>query len=171
MLILWYNKTKIKGGETMKKGEILIEGPAGSFTIKSEDNLTKKLAMMIEVKCLGVKVKDVVKKYGITRSRYYQIKNTFESGGSNALIEKKRGPKSNYVRTETINNQIIRYRFLDPKISPEVIVQKLQQTGYNISIRSVERTITELGLQKKNTPFKSGKKRKGIRGSSKQKKD
>ena len=171
MPIVWYNKVKIKGVKTMKKGTIVIEGPAGSFTIKSDDNLTKKIAMLIEVKCLGVKVKNVVKKYKITCSRYHQIKNAYESGGSNALVEKKRGPKNNYVRTETINNQIIRYRFLDPRITPEVIAQKLKQTGYNISIRSVERTITEFGLQKKNTPFKSGKRRKGNRSSSKQKKD
>jgi transposase len=137
----------------MKKGTITIEGPSGSFNIKSDDNLTKKLAMLIEVKCLGVKVKDVVKKYGITRSRYHQIKNAYKSGGSNALVEKKRGPKTNYVRTEIINNQIIRHRFLDPKITPEVIAQKLKQTGYNISIRSVERTITEFGLQKKKHTF------------------
>lgn len=133
----------------MKKGAIVIEGAAGSFAIKSDDNLTKKLAMLIEVKCLGVKVKDVVKKYEITCSRYHQIKNDYELNGSNALIEKKRGPKKNYVRTETINNQIIRYRFLDPKITSEVIAQKLKQTGYNVSIRSIERTITEFGLQKK----------------------
>ena len=141
----------------MKKGEMLIEGPAGSFTIKSDDNLTKKLAMLMEVKCLGVKVKDVVKKYGITCSRYHQIKNAYQSGGSNALVEKKRGPKKNYVRTETVNNQIIRYKFLDPKMSAEVIAQKMQQLGYKISIRSVERTITELGLQKKTLFLKSGK--------------
>ena len=133
----------------MKKGTITIEGLSGSFVIKSDDILSKKLAMLIEVKCLGVKVKNVVKKYGITRSRYYQIKNAYEAEGSSALVEKKRGPKKNYVRTETINNQIIRYRFLDPKITSEVIAQRLKQTGYNVSIRSIERTITEFGLQKK----------------------
>ena len=63
----------------MKKGTITIEGLSGSFVIKSDDILSKKLAMLIEVKCLGVKVKNVVKKYGITRSRYYQIKNAYEA--------------------------------------------------------------------------------------------
>ena len=68
------------------------------------------------------------------------------------MLEKKRGPLKNYVRTDTIVNQIIRLRFLDPDSSVEVITQKLKQMGYNISQRSVERTITEYGLQKK-TPF------------------
>lgn len=46
-------------------------------------------------------------------------------------------------------SQIIRLRFLDPKASAEVIAQKLRQTGVKVSVRSVERTITEYGLQKK----------------------
>lgn len=141
----------------MKKGTIVVEGLSGSFAIKSDDNLTKKLAMLMEVKCLGVRVKDAAKKYGITCSRYHQIKNIYKSGGSNALIEKQCGPKKNYVRTETVNNQIIRYKFLDPEMSAAVIAQKMRQSGYKISIRSVERAITELGLQKKTLFFKSGK--------------
>jgi hypothetical protein len=45
--------------------------------------------------------------------------------------------------------QVIRHRFLDPEASTEVIAQKLCQTGFVISIRSVARVIAEYGLQKK----------------------
>jgi arginine repressor len=45
--------------------------------------------------------------------------------------------------------QIIRHRFLDPEASSDVIAQKLRQTGIKVSQRTVERTITEYGLQKK----------------------
>jgi hypothetical protein len=45
--------------------------------------------------------------------------------------------------------QVIRHRFLDPQASPDVIAQKLRQTGFEISTRSVERVISEYGLQKK----------------------
>ena len=44
--------------------------------------------------------------------------------------------------------RIIRYKFLDPELSAEVIAQKLQQQAVPISIRSVQRVITEYGLQK-----------------------
>jgi hypothetical protein len=54
--------------------------------------------------------------------------------------------------------QIIRYRFLDPQMSLEVIAQKLNQNGCPIAIRSVERVISEYGLQKK-TPSVSSRKR------------
>ena len=44
---------------------------------------------------------------------------------------------------------MIRHRFLDPDASAEVVAQKLCQSGWEISIRSVQRVIEEFGLQKK----------------------
>ena len=58
-------------------------------------------------------------------------------------------PRTNYRRTEEMVRQIIRHRFLDPDASAEVIAQKLQQAHHLISIRSVERVISDFGLQKK----------------------
>lgn len=136
----------------MTNDTIIFEGPKGTLIINKTDKLARKLAMLIENKCFGVKVEEAAKKYGFSRPRFYQIKSGFQKGGSIALLEKKRGPLKNYVRTDTIVNQIIRLRFLDPDSSVEVITQKIKQMGYNISQRSVERTITEYGLQKK-TPF------------------
>jgi polysaccharide deacetylase 2 family uncharacterized protein YibQ len=73
----------------------------------------------------------------------------FEAEGALALLSKVRGPKTNYRRTEELVRQIIRHRFLDPEASAEVIAQKLQQAHQLISIRSVERVISDFGLQKK----------------------
>jgi arginine repressor len=75
--------------------------------------------------------------------------NAFIKDGSRGLIPKKTGPKKNYVRTDSVVAQIIRHRFLDPDAKAEVIAQKLKQTGVRVSQRTVERTITEYGLQKK----------------------
>lgn len=136
----------------MTNNTIIFEGPKGTLPINEKDKLARKFAMLIENKCFGVKVEEAAKKYGFSRPRFYQIKRDFQKGGSVALLEKKRGPLKNYIRTDTIVNQIIRLRFLDPDSSVEVITQKLKQMGYNISQRSIERTITEYGLQKK-TPF------------------
>jgi len=61
----------------------------------------------------------------------------------------KRGPKTHYRRTAEVVRQVIRHRFLDADASPEVIAQKLCQSGWEISIRSVQRVIEEYGLQKK----------------------
>ena len=68
-----------------------------------------------------------------------------------ALMSKKKGPKTNYVRTENVVSQVIRHRFLDPDANAAVIAQKMKQTGIKVSQRSVERIIAEHGLQKKSS--------------------
>ena len=69
--------------------------------------------------------------------------------GALALQSQRRGPKTHYRRTAEVVRQVIRHRFLDPEASAEVIAQKLSQSGWEISIRSVQRVIEEFGLQKK----------------------
>lgn len=126
-----------------------IEGPAGTLPVKSGDKVTRQLAMIIEGKCLGLGPTKAAKKYGYSKQRFFQVLKAFIKNGSQALIPKKTGPKTNYVRTENVVSQIIRHRFLDPEANSEVIAQKMRQTGIKVSQRTVERTITEYGLQKK----------------------
>ena len=134
---------------TTGKRTVRIDGPAGSLPVKLEDKLARQLAMLFESKCLGLGPTKAAQKYGYSKQRFFQILNAFIKGGSQALIPKKTGPKTNYVRTENVVTQIIRHRFLDPDANAEVIAQKLKQTGIKVSQRTVERTITEYGLQKK----------------------
>jgi hypothetical protein len=131
---------------TMK---IIINGIKGKdFIIDEKDNLCKRLAMLIEGHCtIGVQAS--IQKYGYTEQRYYQLLKKYNEGGARALLEKKPGSDKQPVRTRDTLNQIIRLRFLDPFASSDIIAQKLKQTGHRVSKRSVERTITEYGLQKK----------------------
>jgi hypothetical protein len=85
-------------------------------------------------------------------------------------MNKTTGPKSNYRRTDEAVRQIIRHRFLDPLASAEVIAQRLRQTQFPISTRSVERVIADFGLQKKDsTPAVLAFKVKRKRRASKRK--
>ena len=126
-----------------------FSGLTGTLPIKPDDNTARKMAMLIEGKCFGLGPSKTAKKYGYTKQRYFQILHDYEKGGIQALIDKKSGPKTNYRRTDLIENLVIRYRFLDPDSSAAVIAQKLKQDGYKVSTRSVERTITKYALQKK----------------------
>lgn len=126
-----------------------FSGPAGTLSIKPDDNTARKMAMLIEGKCFGLGPSKAAKKYGYTKQRYFQILHDYENGGTEALVDKKSGPKTNYRRTGLIENLVIRYRFLDPDSSAAVIAQKLKQDGCKVSTRSVERTITKYALQKK----------------------
>ena len=118
------------------------------FLIDQEDGMAMKLAMLIEGQCT-IGVKAAIQKYGYTEQRYYQLLKGYLGEGSQALINKKPGSNKQPVRTGEAVNQIIRLRFLDPFASAGVISQKLRQIGHKVSKRSVERTITEYGLQKK----------------------
>jgi transposase len=126
--------------------------------VREDDQITFKLAMLFEGQCEGLGPIKAAEKFGYTRQRYYQILRQFMDQGAEGLKRGKTGPKKNYRRTDEVVRQVIRYRFLDPNISPEVIAQKLNQNGYLIAARSVERVISDYGLQKK-TPSLSPRER------------
>lgn len=123
-------------------------GNAGTLPVTQNDELTRRLALLLEGECeLGPKA--AAEKFGLSRGRYFQLRQQFQQFGADGLVPQKRGPKRNYRRTDEIVRQVIRHRFLDPEASTEVIAQKLVQSGATISIRSVERTIQDYALQKK----------------------
>jgi len=128
-----------------------ISGSRGELVVPAVDELTPRLLMLIEGECqLGAAA--AAEKYGLTRQRYYQVLNLFEQKGALALQTQKSGPKTNYVRTDEVERQVIRHRFLDPDATTDVIAQKLGQAGFAISKRSVARVIEKFGLQKNNDP-------------------
>jgi transposase len=129
--------------------KISIKGIKGKdFVVDPNDSLSMKLSMLFEGHCT-IGVQEAIKKYGYTEQRYYQLLANYQEGGAQALIDNKPGSDKQPVRTKDVVNQIIRLRFLDPFSSAGVIAQKLNQMGHKVSRRSVERTITEYGLQKK----------------------
>jgi transposase len=126
-----------------------LVGSHGSLPVTAGDEVARKLAMLIEGECEGLGPSHAAEKFGYTKQRYFQLLHAYQEIGSPALISKRRGPQRNYRRTSELVRQVIRHRFLDPLATPAVIAQKLRQTGFTISIRSVERVIAEFGLQKK----------------------
>ena len=133
-----------------------IIGTAGELIIPVDDQITPRLMMLVEGQCEGLGAAAAALKHGVTRQRYYQLLKLFEQKGVLALQPQKRGPKTNYVRTDEVERQVIRHRFLDPDASVDIIAQKLRQAGFEISTRSVERVIEKYGLQKKTLPLPPG---------------
>ena len=113
-----------------------------------QDGVSLKFLMLIEG-VYNIGVKESIAKYGYSEQRYYQLLKAYKENGMDGLIDKKAGPKQNSKRSTTVMKQILRHRFLNPLDSAEVIAQKLSQQGITISVRSVERTITDFGIQKK----------------------
>lgn len=131
------------------KHHITLVGPAGSITVPKHDEITSKLAMLYEGECEGLGPTRASKKYGYSKQRYFQILTLYSQQGALSLQSKKRGPRSNYRRTDEVVRQVIRHRFLDPDASAEIIAQKITHCHFPISTRSVERIIEQFGLQKK----------------------
>jgi transposase len=126
-----------------------IIGPTGELIVPPDDPITPRLIMLLEGECEGLGAAEAARKHGLTRQRYYQLLKHFKERGALALQPQPRGPKTNYVRTDEVERQVIRHRFLDPDASADVIAQKLRQAGFPVSTRSVERVIETYGLQKK----------------------
>lgn len=126
-----------------------LVGTNGRLGVREDDEITRKLSMLIEGECEGLGPAQAARKFGFSKQRYFQLRTAFAELGAQALQSHKRGPKTHYRRTAEVVRQIIRHRFLDPEASAEVIAQKLLQGGWTISIRSVQRVVEEFGLQKK----------------------
>ena len=126
-----------------------IVGVVGELLVPPDDEAAERFLMLIEGQCEGLGGAAAAVKYGFSRPRYYQLLKLFHERGTPALRSQKRGPKGPSVRTEEAVRQVIRHRFLDPDASADVIAQKLRQTGFPVSTRSVERIIEQFGLQKK----------------------
>lgn len=132
-----------------------LEGPEGSLPVLADDEITFKLAMLYEGQCEGLGASAAARKFDYTKQRYFQLLHAFLEKGAIALQSGKRGPKTNYRRTDEVVRQVIRYRFLDNEASPEIIAQKLRQGRWEISNRSVERIFETYGLQKKTLRLSS----------------
>ena len=128
-----------------------IIGPAGVLPVLPDDLVVSRLAMLIEGQCEGLGAAKAADKLGLSKQRYFQLLKLYREHGSAGLQGHKPGPKHNYVRTDEVERQVIRHRFLDPDASVDIIAQKLRQAGFQISTRSVDRVIEKYGLQKKNS--------------------
>lgn len=145
-------------GPPFKEGRTMIHydpeksqlvGSRGWLPVPQDDDMTRRLAMLIEGQCGGLGGTAAAKKYGLSKPRYFQLLKAFTQHGAEALRPAKRGPKGPSRRTAEVVRQIIRHRFLDPEASVDVITQKLKQCGFDLSARTVRRVIEAYGLQKK----------------------
>jgi transposase len=129
--------------------QVRFSGPGGSLAVSDDDEISRRLAMLLVGECQGLGATQAAKQFNFSRQRYYQLLQAFVAQGALGLALEPRGPKTDYRRTDQMVRLVIRHRFLDAEASAEVIAQKLRQQGNPISQRSVERIIADYGLQKK----------------------
>lgn len=138
----------------------VLIGPGGELAVPPNDEITRKLVMLIEGDCGPLGPGKAARKYGYSRQRYFQLRQAYRRHGAAGLADKKRGPKTNYRRTGAAIREVIRHRFLDPAASAAVIAQKMRQTGTSISTSTVQRVLRSYGLEKKTARSARGRGRR-----------
>jgi hypothetical protein len=51
--------------------------PSGRLNVPTEDEITRKLAMLIEGECEGLGPLEAAKKFGFSKQRYFQLRTAF----------------------------------------------------------------------------------------------
>jgi transposase len=125
-----------------------IRGPGGTLPIAAGDEAAIDLAMLIEGETSGKPLDAVLSEYGRSRSTYYEKLRKFREQGTSGLLSRPPGPRSAWRRPLEVVRFIVTARLRDPERSAVRIAADLARLGHEVSVRSVERTLTQFGLTK-----------------------
>ncbi len=159
------------GSKKVKPCSVTIRGdtPARSFIIRSEDIVQWRYEMIREGSLSRESIDRICQKYNYSRDMFFYYKGKFDAEGMMGLVGEKPGPKNPRKRTEDVERFIIELRFKHPHLNMYEITHRLKEEGYDISPRSVARTLQGHGLSLKKTKGKRHSKTSSIKASCKAK--
>ncbi len=123
-----------------------ISGPGGSLPLRPDDEPVTDLLMLIQGETSGRPLEEVLAEFGRSRSTYYEKLRRFRDQGLEGLIARPPGPRSAWRRPMEVVRFIVTARLRDPERSAPAIAEDLHRLGHAVSVRSVERTLTQFGL-------------------------
>ena len=132
-----------------------IKGPGGSLSLRPDDEAGVDLLMLIEGETSGRPLPDILVEFGRSRSTYYEKLRRFRDEGVTGLLARPPGPRSAWRRPLEVVRFIVTARLRDPERSAARIADDLSRLGHEVSIRSVERTLTQFGLTRSRSPESS----------------
>jgi len=130
----------------MRRELHVIRGPAGTLPLRSDDEASSDLLMLIDGETSGRPLDEVLSQFGRSRSTYYEKLRRFREQGVEGLLERPPGPRSSWRRPLEVVRFIVRTRLSKPTRSAALIAGDLLRLGHAVSVRSVERTLTQFGL-------------------------
>ena len=83
---------------SLSRTQLRFTGPGGSLRVPKNDEVSRRLAMLIEGQCEGLGPSKAALKFDFTRQRYYQILADFLQQGAEGLRLQTPGPKTDYRR-------------------------------------------------------------------------
>jgi transposase len=123
-----------------------IKGPGGALRVRPEDAAAVDLAMLIEGETSGRPLDEILVAYGRSRTTYYEKLRRFREQGLEGLLSRPPGPRSPWRRPVEILRFVVTTRLRRPEQSAADIAAELERLGHRISVRSVERTLSQFGL-------------------------
>ena len=70
-----------------------LVGASGLLAVRADNEITRKLSMLIEGECEGLGPIEAARKFGFSKQRYFQLRAAFAELGAQALRSQKRGPR------------------------------------------------------------------------------
>ena len=116
------------------------------LALRREDEATVDLVMLIEGETSGRPLDEVLAQYGRSRSTYYEKLRRFRESGLEGLLSRPPGPRSPWRRSLEVVRFIVTTRLRHPDRSAAAIAEDLARLGHTVSVRSVERTLSQFGL-------------------------
>ncbi len=132
-----------------------FRGPGGTLAIRSDDDAALDLAMLIDGETGGRPLDEILAEYGRSRSTYYEKLRRFREQGVEGLLARPPGPRTAWRRPMEVVRFVVTARLRDPARGAADISEDLARLGHAVSVRSVERTLTQFGLTRPprvNTP-------------------
>jgi transposase len=123
-----------------------IKGPGGTLSLNLDDEAGVDLVMLIEGETSGRPLAIVLTEFGRSRSTYYEKLRRFREQGVAGLLSRPPGPRSAWRRPLEVVRFIVTARLRDADRSAGQIADDLGRLGHTVSVRSVERTLTQFGL-------------------------
>jgi transposase len=131
-----------------------IRGPGGVLPLGPHDEAALDLVMLIEGETSGKPLESVLEQYARSRSTYYEKLRRFREDGVAGLLSRPSGPRGPWRRPLEVVRHIVTTRLRHPDRSAAEIAEELARFGHAISVRSVERTLSQFGLTR--PPPRSG---------------
>lgn len=129
-----------------------IRGPGGVLRLRPQDEAALDLVMLIEGETSGRPLDEILLRYGRSRSTYYEKLRRFRENGVEGLLSRPPGPRSPWRRPLEVVRFIVTTRLRHPDRAASAIADDLARLGHLVSVRSVERTLTQFGLTRQARP-------------------
>jgi transposase len=123
-----------------------IRGPGGVLPIGPKDEAAMDLVMLVEGETSGRPLDDVLRQFGRSRSTYYEKLRRFRESGLEGLLSRPPGPRSPWRRPIEVVRFIVTAKLRHPDRSAAALAEELGRLGHPVSVRSVERTLSQFGL-------------------------